>query len=306
MREVVLKDSKIRSILKLMRPKHYIKNLLVIVPLTFGRALFYGSILLRGLSGFLAFSFLASVVYIINDIHDREADRNHEQKRSRPIASGVIRVKEGYILAVILLVAAIVLNHYCSIQRGKSLFFMGLYFSVNLGYSMGLKEIPFLDIVLLVSGFLIRVLYGAAIVDLVASSWLYLTITSLSFYLGLGKRRNELKKLSATDAVGSTRKVLASYSYAFLDKFMYVCLTLSVAFYALWSADSAIVARYGTDKLVWTVPLVLILLMKYTADIETDSYGDPVDVITHDKVLLVISGLFGLIMLLLIYQPFAV
>ena len=99
--------------------------------------------------------------------------------------------------------------------------------------------------------------------------------------------------------------MLQYYSYEFLDKFMYLCLTLAVTFYALWSADGEVAAKYGTDKLVWTVPLVMIILMKYSADIESNSYGDPVDVITHDKVLLALGVLFGVVMVALIYLPVA-
>lgn len=102
---------------------------------------------------------------------------------------------------------------------------------------------------------------------------------------------------------GKTRKVLAYYTYEFLDKFMYVCLTLAIAFYSLWSADSQIAIKYGTNKLVWTVPLVIIVIMKYSADIENDSYGDPVDVIMHDKVLLGLGVAYGLLLLGLIYIP---
>ena len=178
---------------------------------------------------------------------------------------------------------------------------MAAYFAANLGYSLGLKHVPFLDIVLLVLGFVLRVLYGAAIVGSVTSAWVYLTVFALSFYLGLGKRRNELKK--TRDSGGSTRKVLQYYSYEFLDKFMYLCLTLAVTFYALWSADGEITAKYGTDKLIWTVPLVIIILMKYSADIESDSFGDPVDVVMHDKVLLGLSALLGLAVVALIYLP---
>ena len=177
---------------------------------------------------------------------------------------------------------------------------MLIYFVCNLGYSLGLKNIPFLDIVLLVMGFMLRVLYGAAIIGSGVSAWVYLTVISLSFYLGLGKRRNELKKSKGET---STRKVLSFYSFEFLDKFMYLCLTLAVTFYALWSADAEIEVKYGTDKLIWTVPLVIVLLMKYSADIESNSYGDPVDVITHDKVLLLLSVGFALVLFGLIYLP---
>ena len=188
--------------------------------------------------------------------------------------------------------------HFFCHGNQLSLLILLLYFIVNLGYSLGLKQVPFLDVVLLMSGFLLRVFYGAELINVQISSWFYLTIVSLSFYLGLGKRRNELQKCGSA---GSTRKVLAFYSYEFLDKFMYLCLTLAISFYSLWSSNETVISTYNTDKLIWTVPFVIVLLMKYSCDIESNSFGDPVDVITHDKTLVFLSGILGLILLLLIY-----
>ena len=287
------RTGKIQNILRLMRPRHYIKNLLILVSVTFDRNLFRPAVLAQALLGFGAFCLLASAVYVLNDIRDVEADRQHEVKRARPIASGAVAIPEAWGLAALQLAAFG--------NRGNSLLLMLAYFAVNLGYSLGLKHIPFLDIVLLVMGFVLRVVYGAAIVGSSTSAWVYLTVFALSFYLGLGKRRNELARLP--QGGGATRRVLQYYSYEFLDKFMYLCLTLAVTFYALWSADEEVAAKYGTDKLIWTVPMVIIILMKYSADIESSSYGDPVDVISQDKVLLGLCVLFGLAMVGLIYLP---
>ncbi len=287
------------ELLRLTRPKHYMKNLLILVSITFDRDLFNPPVLFRALLGFAAFCLLSSAVYVLNDIRDVEADRQHEVKKHRPIASGAVSVPAARALLAVLLLAAVTIQLAVFGAQGGSLFFMLAYFAVNLGYSLGLKHVPFLDIILLVSGFVLRVVYGAAIVGSSTSAWVYLTVFALSFYLGLGKRRNELAKTR-----GNTRTVLRYYSYEFLDKFMYLCLTLAVTFYALWSADGEVAAKYGTDKLIWTVPLVIIILMKYSADIESNSYGDPVDVVTHDKALLGLMALFGLVMVALIYQPF--
>ena len=287
------------DLLRLMRPRHYLKNVLIFISITFDRNLFNPPVLLRALLGFAAFCLLSSAVYILNDIQDVEADRQHEVKKHRPVASGAVSVPAACVLSAALLAAALAIHLAAFGLQGGSLFFLLAYFAVNLGYSLGLKHVPFLDIVLLVMGFVLRVVYGAAIVGSSTSAWVYLTVFALSFYLGLGKRRNELTKTQ-----GNTRKVLQYYSYEFLDKFMYLCLTLAVTFYALWSADGEVAAKYGTDKLIWTVPLVIIILMKYSADIESNSYGDPVDVITHDKALLALGVLFGLVMIALVYQPF--
>ena len=286
------------DIVRLMRPRHYIKNFLIFVSITFDHNLFNPQVLIQALLGFAAFCLLSSAVYVFNDIRDVEADRQHEIKRERPIASGAVPIPAAWALAAALFLCALAIQLAAFGTKGNSLLLFLAYFAVNLGYSLGLKHVPFLDIVLLVMGFVLRVVYGAAIVGSSTSAWVYLTVFSLSFYLGLGKRRNELLK-----AGGDTRKVLRYYSYEFLDKFMYMCLTLAVTFYALWSADDQITAKYGTDKLIWTVPLVIIILMKYSADIESNSYGDPVDVVMHDKVLLGLGVLFGLVIVALIYLP---
>ena len=257
------------ELVKLMRPKHYIKNFLILVSITFDRNLFNPAVLGQVMLGFAAFCLLTSAVYVVNDIRDVESDRQHEVKRNRPIASGAVPIPAAWALAGGLLAAALAIQLAAFGNRGGSFLLMAAYFAANLGYSLGLKHVPFLDIVLLVLGFVLRVLYGAAIVG----------------------------------SVTSARRVLQYYSYEFLDKFMYLCLTLAVTFYALWSADGEITAKYGTDKLIWTVPLVIIILMKYSADIESDSFGDPVDVVMHDKVLLGLSALLGLAVVALIYLP---
>ena len=137
-------------------------------------------------------------------------------------------------------------------------------------------------------------LYGAFLIDVSISNWLYLAIISISFYMGLGKRRNELNKSS------STRKVLEYYNEKFLDKNMYMCLALFIVFYALWCVDPVTVVK-SHNLLIWTVPFVILICMKYSMNIESDSYGDPVDVIFSDKVLLAIGIIYAIIMFLIMY-----
>lgn len=189
------RTGKIQNVLRLMRPRHYIKNLLILVSVTFDRNLFRPAVLAQALLGFGAFCLLASAVYVLNDIRDVEADRQHEIKRARPIASGAVAIPEAWGLAALLLAASLAVQLAAFGNRGNSLLLMLAYFAVNLGYSLGLKHVPFLDIVLLVMGFVLRVVYGAAIVGSSTSAWVYLTVFALSFYLGLGKRRNELARL---------------------------------------------------------------------------------------------------------------
>ena len=184
-------------------------------------------------------------------------------------------------LAIFVCVVLFVVATVCCIAS-KSLmasFLLLLYLCLNVAYSMGLKNVPILDVSILVSGFLIRLICGAVAADIVVSNWLYLTVISLAFYLALGKRRNELKKTA-----GNTRSVLKKYPESFLDKNMYLFLALAIVFYALWSVDPVTIGFYGlaAKGLVWTVPLLCLITLRYSFDVEGDSDGDPVEVVVHD------------------------
>lgn len=285
-----------KKYLKLMRVHHYLKNVLIFLPLVFSQNLFDLTLLKKTILGFLSFSILSSIVYIINDIQDVEKDRKHPTKCKRPIASGAVSVRQAYILAIVIAIIGIVLNYFACGSNILGWIFVLLYVGLNFAYSMGLKNLPIIDITILVSGFLLRVLYGSAVTSIEVSNWLYLTVIAMSFYLGLGKRRNEL------DTQGSkSRKVLKFYNHAFLDKNMYMCLGLTIVFYSLWCVDGTTIARYSNSNIVWTVPLVMLICMKYSLDVEGNSDGDPVSVLLKDKILMGMVFLYALIVLLIIY-----
>ncbi|HHV10183.1 MAG TPA: UbiA prenyltransferase family protein [Clostridiales bacterium] len=282
---------------KLMRVKHYIKNVIIMLPLIFSGKFFDISLLWRTLVGVIAFSLVSSVIYIINDIRDAESDRKHPTKCKRPVASGEVSVKSARVFALVLFVASLIVNYYINRNAWAGWVFFALYFMLNIAYSLGLKNIPIVDVAILVSGFLLRLLFGSAITGIEISKWLYLTVISLSFYLGLGKRRNEGGK----QADGNTRKVLKFYNYNFLDKNMYMCMALAIAFYSLWSVDNVTVYRVGSSNLIWTVPLLILVCMKYSSIVEGNSDGDPVEVVFQNKMLLGLVVLFGLTTMGIIY-----
>lgn len=285
-----------KKYLKLMRVHHYMKNGLIFAPLIFSGSLLNIDLLWKSILGLIAFSLIASVVYIINDIQDVELDRMHPTKCKRPIAANLISLTHAKILAVCLVLVAVVINTYAASNGLLAWASLILYLILNIAYSNGLKNYPIIDIAILASGFVIRVLYGSGITDIEISNWLYLTVTSMSFYLGLGKRRNELLKQKNV-----SRKVLKYYNHNFLDKNMYICLALTITFYALWTVDPVTISRLSNDLLVWTVPIVILICMKYSLNIEGDSDGDPVEVIIKDKILMAMVALFGLITLGIIY-----
>lgn len=290
-----------KEYLKLMRIHHYIKNFLIFVPLFFAKKLFEIEMLSKAGVAFVAFSLLSSVVYIINDIQDIEKDREHPTKCKRPLASGKISKRNAYICVAVLSIIICLLMHWQNVQLIQA-WILIIYFVTNIFYScMGGKNIPIIDIMILASGFLLRILWGALVTDITVSNWLYLTITAMAFWMGLGKRRNELKNMNS----GNTRKVLKYYTYSFLDKNMYMCMSLMIIFYSLWSVDAVTLVNVSSNKLVWSVPLVIVIAMKYSLDIEMDgeneSDGDPVNVLLKDKALLVMGVVFVIIMYMLIY-----
>ena len=284
-----------KNYIKLMRVHHYIKNFLVFAALMCSGQFFSILKFSSAFLGFLAFCLISSVIYIINDICDVKKDRNHPTKKNRPIASGKISITNAIILAIMLFILALICN--IQIFSIEAILLLLLYFVLNLGYSLGLKNIPIVDITILVSGFLIRVLYGAFITGITISNWLYLTVISGAFYFALGKRRNELRKVNSD----KTRKVLKAYPESFLDKNMYMCLTLTNVFYALWSMDKNTIAHYNSEHLIFTVPIVLLITMKYSMNVEGDSDGDPVEVLLHDKILIILCLIYLAVMFTILY-----
>lgn len=289
---------KLKYYIKLLRPKHWIKNLLVFTPLVFSGNLLNAHYLLLSIVAFAVFSMVASSVYVINDIRDVESDRKHEVKCHRPIASGKVSIIEAKIILIILVLLVSIVEMLLKAPLPAA-FVLGIYFLSNIFYSVKLKKVPIVDISTLTLGFLLRVFYGANVIGVAVSNWLYLTVMALAFYLGLGKRRNELLKMGVN--AGEVRGVLKYYNHSFLDKNMYMLLSAAIVFYALWCIDPITTAVLNEDFLIWTVFLVVCILMKYSLDIETGSYADPVDVVLGDKWLICLVLLYCVILLALLY-----
>ena len=280
------------GMIRLMRPKHYLKNVLIFLPLVFGHQLGSADTIRRTLIGFAAFSAVASVVYIVNDLRDVEVDRQHPTKLSRPIASGVVPVPFGIALVVVLVPVAGALSWLAGSNVIGYVMLAG-YLLINLAYSFGLKHIPILDVSILAVGFIARVYYGADIADIAVSDWFYLTMFSFSFFVSFGKRRNEILQTGT-----ATRVVNARYVPSFLDKAMYFSAAVAVVFYALWTIDSG----QAHGLLIWTVPLVLVIFLVYILRVEQpDQSGDPIDVVVGSPSLLSLLAAYGVVVVGLLY-----
>lgn len=281
----------IKDYIKLLRVKHYVKNLLVFAPLFFSMKFFNSEYLIINIIGFIVFSAVSSIVYIINDLNDIEKDRRHPEKKNRPLASGRIKKEVAYIMAALLFIVSILLGVLIKSNIYSYLAVYG-YLAINIAYSIKLKNIPIVDVSIIVIGFILRTIYGGLIVDVIISNWLILTVISFSYFLALGKRRNEL-----TSNGGKSRGVLELYNSDFLDKMMYVMLTLFIVFYSLWTMSIS----SNDSILIWSVLWVIIIVMRYSLIIEGNSYGDPAEVLLSDWILISLSFLYGLFMLLTLY-----
>jgi 4-hydroxybenzoate polyprenyltransferase len=274
-----------KNYIKLIRPKHWIKNGLILIPL-----ICYGTLtkanIINIILGFISFSLMASFIYIINDIKDIEKDKNHPRKKNRPLASGKVKKSTAIIIALLLLIISFGLTIFITKDMTNlSIYFLLAYMLINIAYSMGLKNIVIIDVVLLAAGFILRVYYGAAIVDIEVSNWLFLTILNASLFLGLGKRKKEY--INNKDS----RIVLKDYNEEFLDKFQYLTLTLTIVFYSLWTIEQSIKYLYIS------IPLLMLIFMKYCLNIEKTDEGDPTTVLYNDKMLILLCLIYGITMI---------
>lgn len=282
-----------KQILKLMRVKHYIKNLLIFLPLIFSNNITNIKLLIQTILAFIIFSLITSIVYIFNDLKDVEKDKLHPTKKSRPLASGEITKKQAYIIIIILIGICIISSILIFKGNFKAYLLILTYVALNICYSLKLKNIPIIDITVLAIGYLLRIMYGASIIYVPVSNWLYLTVLSASFYMAMGKRRNELFEITIKK---TTRDVLKYYNTNFLDKNMYMCLGLAIVFYSLWCMD---ICKQINNRInvMYTIPIIIILSMKYSLNIEKDGSGDPVEVILKDKtiifLLLILAVMLG-------------
>lgn len=282
-----------KNFIKLIRVKHWLKNGLVFLPIFFSSNLLNLDLFIKCIIAFFIFSLTSSIVYVINDYNDIEKDRLHPIKKNRPLASGAISKTMAKVIIAFLIIITVALMYYLyTISNNIYIFIIpAIYLIVNIFYSFGLKNVPIIDVSIIVLGFVLRVIYGGVVINVEVSKYLYLMIIFGSFFLGFGKRRNEIIKNG-----DKSRSVLKMYNQEFLDKNMYVSLGLAIASYTLWCVDPTTIARIGNDYVFWTIPLLMIILLLYSLDIEGNSHGDPIEVVLADKKLLIAAVLYVIAM----------
>lgn len=277
----------IRLIWAEMRPHQWVKNLFIFAPLLFGRKLGDPSAVANSAIAFAVFCFLASGLYIINDIIDAEDDRSHPEKRLRPISSGALPVPVA-IFASISLIAA---GFWLAASLRFSVFLVAAaYFLLTLTYCLILKKIMILDGMTISAGFVLRIIGGAFAIGVLPTHWLIACAFLLALFLAFTKRRQEILMLDK--AAGEHRKTLAEYSVAYLDQVNTILISAVLVCYALYTVAPETTARFGTTSLIYGTVFVIYGMLRYMVLIRSPEFGgNPSRMLLTDKPLLMtVSG----------------
>lgn len=267
---------------RLLRPHQWLKNGFVFVGLLFGHAWADPIKLGQASAAFVAFCLLASAVYVMNDLIDRVPDRMHAVKRNRPLAAGTVGVSTALVLAVACLVAG---GGVAWLFAGSAPWIFLAYVALNVCYSLGLKHVVILDVFIIASGFMLRLLAGTLGIGIAPSHWLLLCGLMLTLFLGFAKRRAELNALLA-DSAGH-RRVLEHYTAPMLDQFIAIAAAGTVIAYALYTVSAETAALHGTRGLIATVPFVLYGMLRYLWRLHArGGGGDPAEELLRDPHLL--------------------
>ena len=267
------------EIIKLLRPQQWIKNMFVFLPLFFDRHFFDAGYLVPCILMFLAFSMAASGIYCFNDIHDAEADRNHHEKRNRPIASGKVSKATGYIVMLVcfILSAAIM----CFINRAVFLV-VGAYVVMNIAYTLWLKHIAIVDVFVIAVGFVLRVLAGGVATGIHLTHWIVLMTFLLALFLAFAKRRDDVMAFENSGV--AMRKTANRYNLRFLNTATSIVGSITMVCYIMYTVSPEVVERFGSPYVYLTSIFVLAGIIRYLQimTVEVKS-GDPTRVMLKDR-----------------------
>jgi 4-hydroxybenzoate polyprenyltransferase len=286
---VVALARRTNALVRALRPHHWVKNVVVLAAPLFALALNLGSLLRVGWA-FVAFSMTASAFYLINDVRDIEEDRKHPVKQHRPIAAGLVPIPLALGTAAVLLTAGLVGSYLIAPWLALTI---GAYAFIQAGYNLGLKEQPIIDIMVIAGGFVLRALGGAAAADVPASGWFILCIGLLAFFLGIEKRKAELREVGEEE---ETRSVLEVYSLSWLRRMESVVTASALMSYALWTLEGA-----DTLWMLATLPFVAYAIFRYQYLSEHGEGEAPEEMVVQDlKIVSTICLWGGLVLLILI------
>jgi 4-hydroxybenzoate polyprenyltransferase len=287
------------NLLRSLRPAQWTKNLILFAGLIFGQRLLHLDAALDALAAFAIFCVLSGVIYLVNDVRDRDADRRHPLKSRRPIAQGALPVSTALSAAAGL--GAIALAGAFALNTSFGLVALGYVLLLG-GYSFTVKHIVILDVLTIAIGFVLRAIAGALVVGVPFSNWLLLCTLLLALFLGLSKRRAELVALG--DDAATHRRILAEYSPHLLDQMIGVVTASTLLAYAFYTISPETTQKFGTDHLIYTVPFPLYGIFRYLYLVhQRQGGGNPADALLNDRPLLICIALWATAAIMIVYGP---
>ena len=290
----------IKNILSIIRPHQWIKNVFVMVPLFFGGSLLDTTDIIASLIAALAFSFIASSIYCLNDIIDVEDDRRHPVKRNRPIASGKVSVKQGYVCMAMMVALSFGLTTLIGEQAMVVAAALGTYILLNIAYWLWLKRFAIVDVCVIAFGFVLRLLVGGLATCIELSNWIVLMTFLLTLFLSLAKRRDDVVRMNETGH--APRKNTIRYNLEFINQAITITATVTLVCYIMYTVSPEVEKRIGTRYLYLTTVFVLLGILRYLQLTLVDNKsGDPTKTMLRDRMIQIVVALWLLAFLLIIY-----
>jgi 4-hydroxybenzoate polyprenyltransferase len=275
-----------------LRPKQWTKNLIVFAAPLYSMQLVNPNVFWKSLVSFFLFCFISGCVYILNDFVDRKADRMHPDKKHRPMASGALNPNLALTFGFLLFVSSVWVANLFNVSFALCLI---LYFTLNVFYSLQLKHVVLIDILLIASGFVLRAVGGALVIDVPLTEWFLLCALWLSMFLAVSKRRQELYLLQ--NKKGTHRKVLESYSVALLDQYNSIFATTTIISYSLF-----VISSEHSNLLMWSIPLVIYGICRYLYLIHQEGKGGkPEEILLEDKHIFITAVMYVVLILISLY-----
>jgi 4-hydroxybenzoate polyprenyltransferase len=284
------------ALIKTMRLRQWTKNVFIFAALIFDKQLFVVDSFLRTIAGVALFCLISSCVYILNDIVDVEADRQHPEKKKRPIPSGKLPVSVAWVSLVVIVAFVFACSYFLDLEF---MFVVIGYFVLNIAYSLLLKHVPILDVLIIAAGFVLRVLAGVTLIQVERfSPWLYVLMTLLALFLGFGKRRAELALLAS--GAGSHRKVLDGYTLPLLDQYIMIVSSTTIVAYSLYTFSAPNLPE--NHSMMLTIPFVVYAIFRYLYLIQVKhAGGTPEEILLSDRPFQISMALWGLAVLAVFY-----
>lgn len=289
-----------KNILKLTRPYQWIKNFFVFMPLFFGGSLLNKESVFQSVMAFFAFSFIASSIYCFNDIIDVEDDRRHEEKCKRPIASGTVSIVQGYLIMIVCVALSVLSCFLLHEKMLDTLIVIAVYFVMEIFYCVWLKRIAVIDVCILATGFVLRIIAGGVATDIVPSHWLVMMTFLVTLLMAFGKRKDDVIKLSKTGI--PPRHNTTSYNLTFIDEAITVNAAVTLVCYILYTVSPEVSSRTNFQYAYLTSIFVIIGLLRYMqqASVEGKS-GNPTKLVLKDRFLQLIVLMWMVSFLAMIY-----